>query len=60
MELVLKLKPGYITISLQSVGKWSENGFLNKKGELVKYAKDWKEISHLLDTHKYTIEFMEE
>lgn len=60
VELILRLKPGYITISLQSVEKWRKNGFLNKKGEPVKYAKDWKEISRMLDTHKYTIEFVEE
>lgn len=58
--LIFKLKAGYITISLQSVEKWRGNGFLNKTGKKIKYAKEWKEIAEMLSTHQYEIEFKKE
>lgn len=60
VKLIFKLKAGYITISLQSVEKWRENGFLNKSGKEIKYAKEWKEIADMLSIHEYEIEFKKE
>lgn len=60
VKLIFKLKAGYITISLQSVEKWRENGFLNKSGKEIKYAKEWKEIAEMLSIHEYEIEFKKE
>ncbi len=60
VQLIFKLKAGYITISLQSVEKWRKNGFLNKSGKEIKYAKEWKEIAEMLSVHEYEIEFKKE
>lgn len=60
VKLIFKLKAGYITISLQSVEKWRKNGFLNKSGKEIKYAKEWKEIADMLSIHEYEIEFKKE
>ncbi len=60
VHLIFKLKAGYITVSLQSVEKWRKNGFLNKSGKEIKYAKEWKTIAELLSIHKYEIEFKKE
>lgn len=60
VQLIFKLKAGYITISLQYVEKWRKNGFLNKSGKEIKYAKEWKEIAEMLSVHEYEIEFKKE
>lgn len=60
VNLIFKLKAGYITISLQSVEKWRKNGFLNKSGKEIKYAKEWKEIAEMLSIHEYEVEFKKE
>lgn len=60
VKLIFKLKAGYITISLQSVEKWKKNGFLNKSGKVIKYAKEWREIAEMLSIHEYEIEFKKE
>lgn len=60
VQLIFELKAGYITISLQSVKKWRKNGFLNKSGKEIKYAKEWKEIAEMLSIHEYEIEFKKE
>lgn len=60
VHLIFKLKAGYVTVSLQSVEKWRKNGFLNKSGKEIKYAKEWKEISEMLAIHEYEVEFKKE
>lgn len=60
VHLIFKLKAGYTTISLQSVEKWRKNGFLNKTGKEIKYAKEWSEIADMLSTHEYEIKFKKE
>ena len=59
VELTIVIPPGYLSVSLQSLEKWNENGYITGKGTKVKYSDDWQEIHNMLSECIYKVEIKE-